>query len=141
MESVAPGGYDELHDAQNLVLRISNPALVALWLLILSGPGQAQRGGPYVGISVMGQRLDVGSEKTVDNTPANNVSLTPGRVHQSGAAESSVVYGTGYLAGYRIALRPTGIYLPDSLLHTSNADQHGLGQSGLVPCWPASPKP
>lgn len=108
------------------------PALVALWLLILPGPGQAQRGGPYVGLGVLGQRLNVGYEKTVDNTASNNVSLTPGRVHQSDAAETSVLYGAGYLAGYKIALRPTGIYLSaeGDMVHHSGTVKGALMGAG-----------
>ena len=108
------------------------PALVALLQLILPAPGQAQRGGPYVGFGVMGQRLNVGNEKTVDNTPANNISLTPGRVHRSDAAETSVLYGAGYLAGYRIALRPTGIYLSaeGDMVHHGGSVKGALAGAG-----------
>lgn len=86
-------------------------ALMLLWMMVLPSQGHAQRGGPYVGFGVMGQRLGVQYEKTVDNTPSNNLSLTPGSVHRSDATETSFVYGAGFLGGYKLALRPTGIYL------------------------------
>ncbi len=73
-------------------------------------PARAQRGGLYVGAGVAGQSADLDYSKTVDSTPENNQSATPGSVFTSESSARGLSYGTGILAGYRLALRPTGFY-------------------------------
>ncbi len=86
-------------------------AVGLLWGVMAPDAARAQKGGLYVGFGMMGQRVNVDYQKAVDNTPSNNLSVTPGLVHQSDASSGSVAYGAGLLGGYRFALRPTGIYL------------------------------
>ena len=84
-----------------------------------------------------------------------NADVATARQSNRVVVESSPCHGEAYGAGEDIAIRaefgapidvqgnPTlaltvnGIRIPDSLLNASNADQHGLGQSGLVPRWPS----
>ena len=82
-----------------------------LWGVMIPSVALAQRGGLYVGLAATGERLDVMYAKSVDNTDPDNMSSNQGKVLRSDASAASLAYSVGFLAGYRLALRPTGVYL------------------------------
>lgn len=82
-----------------------------LWGVIGPGVTLAEGGSFYVGVTAAAERLDVLYEKTVDNTPASNMTVNQGRVFQSDASAARAAFGVGFLGGYRMSLGPTGVYL------------------------------
>ncbi len=78
---------------------------------ILADTALAQGSRFYVGVPVMAERLNVFYEKTVDNTDPRNISPNAGRVYRADDSAVGTAGDVGFLAGYRIPLGPSGIYL------------------------------
>ena len=80
-----------------------------LWMALGSVP--AEGGDFYVGVTGAGERLGVLYDKTVDNTSPSNVSLNQGQVFRVDDSANKVGYGYGFLAGYRVSLGLTGVFV------------------------------
>ena len=80
-----------------------------LWTVM--GPAPAEGGDFYVGLTGSGERLGVLYDKTVDNTAPNNISLNPGEVFRADDSATKAAFGYGFLAGYRVPLGLTGIFV------------------------------
>lgn len=93
------------------------------------GVAPAVGGSFYVGVTAGAERLDVLYDKTVDNTPASNMSVNQGRVFQSDASAAKAAFGVGFLGGYRIPLGPTGVYLSAE----GDMAHHAGTVSGVLP--------
>ena len=78
---------------------------------VLSDTALAQRSRFYVGVPVMAERLDVFYEKTVDNTDPRNLSPSKGRVYRADDSSVGTAGGVGFLAGYRVPLGPSGVFV------------------------------
>ena len=78
---------------------------------ILTGTALAQGSRFYVGVPVMAERLNVFYEKTVDNTDPRNISPSKGRVYRADDSSAGTAGDVGFLAGYRIPLGPSGVFL------------------------------
>ncbi|MCY4584864.1 MAG: hypothetical protein OXB98_02385 [Bryobacterales bacterium] len=78
---------------------------------IFTDTALAQGSRFYVGVPVMAERLDVFYEKTVDNTDPRNISPSKGRVYRADDSSAGTAGGVGFLAGYRIPLGPSGVFL------------------------------
>lgn len=78
---------------------------------ILADTALAQGSRFYVGVPVTAERLDVFYEKTVDNTDPRNISSSKGRIYRADDSAAGTAGGAGVLAGYRLPLGPSGIYL------------------------------
>lgn len=78
---------------------------------ILANTALAQGSRFYVGVPMMAERLDVFYEKTVDNTDPRNISPSKGRVYRADDSSAGTAGGVGFLAGYRIPLGPSGVFL------------------------------
>lgn len=78
---------------------------------ILTDTALAQESRFYVGVPVMAERLDVFYEKTVDNTDPRNISPSKGRVYRADDSSAGTAGGVGFLAGYRVPLGPSGIFV------------------------------
>ena len=85
--------------------------LVAGLLWIVPGAAPAEGGDLYFGVTGSGERLDVLYDKTVDNTSPSNVSLNQGKVFQADDSAVKVGYGYGFLAGYRMPISLTGVFV------------------------------
>lgn len=77
----------------------------------------------------MAQRAGVDYQKTVERVGGADV---PGEPARSGVSAAELTYGAGFLAGYRLALRPTGIYLSaeGDMIHHSGSVRGALGGAG-----------
>ena len=71
----------------------------------------AEGGNFYVGVTATGERLKVLYDKTVDNTDPRNMSSHQGQVYRADDSAAKGIYDVGFLAGYRMPLSLTGIYL------------------------------
>ena len=80
-----------------------------IWIALGAAP--AEGGDFYVGVTGAGERLDVLYDKTVDNTSPSNISLNQGQVFQADDSATKVGYGYGFLAGYRVPLGLTGVFV------------------------------
>ncbi len=85
--------------------------LAAGLLCIVPGAAPAEGGDFYVGLTGSGERLGVLYDKTVDNTGPGNMSLNQGQVFRADDSSTKVGYGYGFLAGYRVPLSLTGIFV------------------------------
>ena len=85
--------------------------LAAGILWIFAGAAPAEGGDFYVGVTGAGERLDVLYDKTVDNTSPSNLSLNQGQVFRADDSATKVGYGYGFLAGYRVPLGLTGVFV------------------------------
>ena len=80
-----------------------------LWSVMGAAP--AEGGDFYVGVTGSGERLDVLYDKTVDNTSPSNISLNRGEVFRADDSAVKAAYGYGFLAGYRVPLGLTGVFV------------------------------
>ena len=85
--------------------------LVVVLLICTIGPGRADGGDIYIGASASADRLNVLYEKVVDNTDPRNVSPNQGQRLRDEASASEVGYTYGFLAGYKLPLSVTGLYV------------------------------
>lgn len=124
--------------------------LLAMWvaglaaLLLLPANVQAQKGGLYLGAGVVGQRINVQYERDAVGSAPTGGSGDAGVEGRATDSTSQTVFGSGFLAGYRFALRPTGIYVSaegDMTYHSGTArgavEASGLtgGLGGLRDSW------
>ena len=90
------------HNTQYLVVLLVIGTISAL-------PGRA--GDFYVGASASADRLNVLYNKVVDNTDSRNFSLNQGQRFQGEASANKLAYTYGFLAGYKVPLSVTGVYV------------------------------
>ena len=119
--------------------------LVVLLLGCAVGTGTARGGDLYVGASASADRLNVLYEKVVDNTNPSNFSLNQGQRLRDEASATKLAYNYGFLAGYKVPLSVTGLYVAlegEMLRHggvavgrlTGQGSSSGRNQLGEV--WP-----
>lgn len=85
--------------------------LAALLLVYVAGTAPAAGGDFYVGAAAAADRLNVLYEKVVDNSNPQNFSLNQGQRLRDEASATKLAYSYGFLAGYKLPLSVTGIYL------------------------------
>ena len=78
---------------------------------ILTDTALAQGSRFYVGVPVTAERLNVFYEKTVDNTDPRNISPSKGRIYRADDSSVGTAGGVGFLAGYRVPLGPSGVFV------------------------------
>ena len=119
--------------------------LVAVLLICTIGAVSAKGGDIYIGASASADRLNVLYEKIVDNTDPRNFSLNQGQRLRDETSASEVAYSYGFLAGYKLPLSITGLYVAlegEMLRHGGVAPGRlaGLGTSAgrnqLGEVWP-----
>ena len=119
--------------------------LVVPLLIYVAGTTPAAGGDFYIGASAAADRLDVLYEKVVDNSDPQNFSLNKGQRLRDEASANKLAYNYGFLAGYKLPLSITGIYLAlegDMLRHsgTTAGRLAGMGTSAgrnqLGEVWP-----
>jgi len=84
---------------------------VALLLVCVAGTTPASGGDFYVGAAAAADRLNVLYEKIVDNSNPQNFSLNKGQQLRDEASAAKLAYSYGFLAGYKLPLSVTGVYL------------------------------
>jgi len=84
---------------------------VALLSAYLAGTIPAAGGDFYIGASASADRLNVLYEKVVDNSNPLNTSLNQGRRLRDEASAAKLGYSYGFLAGYKVPLSISGIYV------------------------------
>ena len=116
-----------------------------LLLACVAGTAPAAGGDFYIGASAAADRLDALYEKVVDNTDPQNFSLNKGQVLRDEASANSLAYSYGFLAGYKLPLSITGIYVAleaDMLRHSGTATGRlagkgtSSGRNQLGEVWP-----
>ena len=85
--------------------------LVVLLIICANGVVPAKGGDIYIGASASADRLNVLYEKVVDNTDPRNFSLNQGQRFRDEAAATKLAYNYGFLAGYKVPLSVTGLYV------------------------------
>lgn len=119
--------------------------LVVPLLACVAGTTPATGGDFYIGASAAAERLDVLYEKIVDNSDPMNFSLNKGQRLQDEASANKLAYSYGFLAGYKLPLSITGIYLAlegDMLRHGGVAGARlagtgtSTGRNQLGEVWP-----
>jgi opacity protein-like surface antigen len=85
--------------------------LLVLLLICAAGTTPASGGDFYVGAAAAADRLNVLYEKIVDNTDPQNFSLSQGQQLRDEASAAKFTYSYGFLAGYKLPLSVTGVYL------------------------------
>ena len=119
--------------------------LVVLLLVGTVGAVPVQGGDLYIGASASADRLNVLYEKIVDNTNPRNFSPHQGQRLRDEATATKLAYNYGFLAGYKVPLSVTGIYVAlegEMLRHggvavgrlTGQGTSSGRNQLGEV--WP-----
>ena len=96
---------------QAALFRRSPRYLVVLFLVCAYGAVPARSGDIYVGATASADRLNVLYEKIVDNTDPRNFSLNQGQRLRGEASTTDVTYSYGFLAGYKVPLSVTGVYV------------------------------
>lgn len=98
--------------------------VVALLTVYIAGLTPAAGGDFYIGASASANRLNVLYEKVVDNSNPQNVSLNQGLRVRDDASAAKLGYSYGFLAGYKVPLSISGIYVAleaDMLRHSGIA--------------------
>lgn len=108
--------------------------LVVTLLVCIAGTTPATGGDFYIGASAAADRLDVLYEKVVDNSDPMNFSVNQGQRLRDEASATKLAYNYGFLAGYKLPLGITGIYVAlegDMLRHGGVTVGHlaGTGSS------------
>ncbi len=85
--------------------------LVVLFLISTVGAVSANGGDIYFGASASADRLNVLYEKIVDNTNPQNFSRNQGQTLRDEASATNLAYNYGFLAGYKVPLSVTGVYV------------------------------
>ena len=85
--------------------------VVALFIVGAIGTVPIRAGDFYVGASAAADRLNVLYQKVVDNTDSRNFSLNQGQRFRDDASASKLAYNYGFLAGYKVPLSVTGVYV------------------------------
>ena len=82
------------------------------WPCCPSFPGAAfaAQEGFYIGISAAAEDLDAEVFKTVDNTPAGNVSLSQGKIFTEQDSDTKTGNGFGFVLGYQDPLGTGSLY-------------------------------
>ena len=109
--------------------------LAVLLFVCLAWATPAAGGDFYIGATAAAERIDVLYEKAVDNSDPQNLTLSKGQVIEDLAAANKLAYSYGFLAGYKIPLSITGVYVAlevDTLRHGGIAAGRLLG-SGTSP--------
>lgn len=97
-------------------MRSTDPGQLARFAVVLlatcsAGTAPAAAGDFYIGASAAADSLDVLYEKIVDNSNPQNLSLNKGQQLRDEASAAKLGYNYGFLAGYKLPLSVTGIYL------------------------------
>ena len=71
---------------------------------LATAPAFAQLEGFYIGVSASAEEMDVETFKTVDNTPAGNMTLSQGKIFTERDSDTQTASGVGLLAGYSFPL-------------------------------------
>ena len=85
--------------------------LVVVLLIGTIAAARANGGDIYIGASASADRLNVLYEKVVDNTDPQNFSANQGQRLRDQASASEVAYSYGFVAGYKLPLSVTGLYV------------------------------
>ena len=85
--------------------------VVAVLDAYVAGSVPAAGGDFYVGASASADRLNVLYEKVVDNSNPQNTSLNQGLRVRDEASAAKLGYSYGFLAGYKVPLSISGIYV------------------------------
>ncbi|MDE0109398.1 MAG: hypothetical protein OXN96_16420 [Bryobacterales bacterium] len=85
--------------------------VVALLAANVAGTVPAAGGDFYIGASASADRLNVLYEKVVDNSNPQNTSLNQGLRVRDEASAAKLGYSYGFLAGYKVPLSISGIYV------------------------------
>lgn len=80
-------------------------------IICVCGAVPGKGGDIYIGASAAADRLNVLYQKIVDNTDPRNFSLNQGQRLRDEASASEVAYSYGFVAGYKLPLSVTGLYV------------------------------
>ena len=117
-----------------------------VWFCIGTAASVPVQGGDiYVGASAYADRLNVLYKKVIDNTNPQNLSANRGQRLEDEASAAKFAYSYGFLAGYKVPLSVTGLYVAmegDMLRHSGPASGSlrgagtSAGRNQLGEVWP-----